>query len=335
LQAGPARLECAIETVNLVKIYKGGVKALQGVSFCAKKGEIYGLLGPNGAGKTTTVKILSTLIKPTSGTARILGHDVVQESGTVRRLIGVVPQDLTSDDEMTGFENVYIHARLYGLGRKEAEEKAWEVLEFMGLTEAANRKTITYSGGMRKRLEIAMSLVHDPQVLFLDEPTLGLDVQSRRHLWDLILSLKKQGKTILLTTHYMEEADYLSDRVGIIDMGRIVAEGTPEELKRRLGGDRIHIRPVDPAQAQVIGQTLESAGFTVVLENGEVIVKVPKAEEALLSIARIIEKFNIADIRISKPNLEEVFLELTGRRLRDEESLDPFKYRIMSRRVRK
>ncbi len=328
-------MDCAVKAENLEKVYRGGVKALRGVSFCIKHGEIYGLLGPNGAGKTTTVKILSTLIKPTSGDAKILGYSVVRESQKVRRVIGIVPQDLTSDDEMTGFENVYIQARLYGLSREKAREKTLEVLEFMGLKDAAFRKAGTYSGGMRKRLEIAMSLVHEPKILFLDEPTLGLDVQSRRHLWDLVLELKKRGTTILLTTHYMEEAESLSDRVAIIDHGKIIAEGTPDELKARVGGDRIYIRPVDPAELDTICSKLSSRGYDCRIVEGLVVVKVGRAEEHIIGIAKLLEGHRIAEFRISKPNLEDVFLELTGRRLREEESFDSFKYRIMSWRMRK
>ncbi len=326
---------CAIKAVELEKIYKNGVKALRKVSFCVKEGEIFALLGPNGAGKTTTVKILATLLKPTSGSAYIHGYNVVKDSNAVRSLIGIVPQDLTADDEMTGFENVYIQARLYGLPASEARKKALEILEFMELKDAAFRKTQTYSGGMRKRLEIAMSLIHSPKVLFLDEPTLGLDVHSRRHLWDLIRSLKQEGTTILLTTHYMEEAELLSDRVAIIDQGRLVAIGTPDELKEKLGGDRIYIRTVDPGELENVQKILETHNYTVSLIDNELVVKVKKAEESLLHIAELLKGYRIASLRISKPNLEDVFVELTGRSLREEEPLDSFKYRIMSRKVRK
>jgi len=329
------REECTVEAINLEKTYRNGVKALKGVSFCIQRGEIFSLLGPNGAGKTTTVKILSTLIKPSGGTAYVGGYNVVDESLKVRKIIGIVPQDLTADDEMTGYDNVYVQARLHGLPRNEAKKKTEEVLEFMGLLEAANRKTRTYSGGMRKRLEIAMSLVHSPQILFLDEPTLGLDVQSRRHLWDLIMKLKREGTTILLTTHYMEEADALSDRIAIIDLGKVVALGSPGELKARLGGDRIYIKPAFNQDLTSIKEKLVSKGYEVSILNGEVIVKVKKAEDSLFDIINLLGDSKISSLRISKPNLEDVFLELTGRKLRDEEPLDSFKYRIHSMRVRK
>ncbi|MCE4619640.1 MAG: ATP-binding cassette domain-containing protein [Desulfurococcales archaeon] len=326
-------MDCAVEARNLVKIYPGGVKAVDGVSFCIRPGEIFSLLGPNGAGKTTTVRMLSTLAKPTSGDALIMGHSVVREPDRVRELIGVVPQDLTSDDEMTGWDNVYYQARLHGLSGREAEEATRRALEFMDLLDVAHRKVSTYSGGMRRRLEIAMSLVHEPRILYLDEPTLGLDVQSRRHLWGLIRALKKRGKTILLTTHYMEEAEELSDRVAIIDRGKIIAEGTPEELKARLGGERIHLIVGDPRGAEELASQLSSKGWRARAVDGEVIVTVENAARALPMLAQFLEKAR--EVKIVKPNLEEVFLELTGRRLREEEPIDSFRYRIMTRRLRR
>ena len=326
-------MECAVEARNLVKVYPGGVRAVDGVSFCIRPGEIFSLLGPNGAGKTTTVRMLSTLARPTSGDALIMGHSVVREPDRVRELIGVVPQDLTSDDEMTGWDNVYYQARLHGLSGREAEEATRRALEFMDLLGVAHRKVSTYSGGMRRRLEIAMSLVHEPQILYLDEPTLGLDVQSRRHLWGLIRALKKRGKTILLTTHYMEEAEELSDRVAIIDRGRIIAEGTPEELKARLGGERIHLLVGDPQGAEELASQLSGKGWRARAVDGEVIVTVENAARALPMLAHFLERAR--EVKIVKPNLEEVFLELTGRRLREEEPIDSFRYRVMTRRLRR
>ncbi|MCE4600024.1 MAG: ATP-binding cassette domain-containing protein [Desulfurococcales archaeon] len=326
-------MECAVEARELVKVYPNGVRAVDGVSFCIRKGEIFSLLGPNGAGKTTTVRMLSTLIKPTSGDARILGYSVVREANKVRRVIGIVPQDLTSDDEMTGWDNVYIQARLYGYRGREAEERTRNALKFMDLLDVANRRVATYSGGMRRRLEIAMSLVHSPEVLYLDEPTLGLDVQSRRHLWSLINQLKSEGITILLTTHYMEEADYLSDRVAIIDHGRIIAEGTPEELKARLGGERIHLELDSEDKAKELAGTLAENGWSVKTVNSTVIVTVSNAARAIPELASYIGLAR--EVKIVKPNLEEVFIELTGRRLRDEEPIDAFRYRVMARRVRR
>ncbi len=309
-----------MEAIGLRKIYQGGIEALKGVTFRIRKGEIYSLLGPNGAGKTTTVRILSTLYKPTSGEARILGYDVVKESSTVRRLIGVVPQENTSDDEMTGFENVYVHARLHGLRGSETREATMEALRLMGLEDAAHRRVSTYSGGMKRRLELAMSLVHKPQVLFLDEPTLGLDVEARRELWDIVFELKRQGTTILLTTHYMEEADRLSDRVGIINEGVIIAEGTPDELKRSIGGEAIHIVPKDPVDVRRIVEVLRSHGYNAEPAQRIVVVRVKDAQRAITEIIRIVDEFDIIEVGIVKPNLEEVFLMLTGRRLTGEQN---------------
>jgi ABC-2 type transport system ATP-binding protein len=317
------RVENAIESINLVKVYQGGVKALKGVSFSVRKGEIFSLLGPNGAGKTTTVRILSTLYKPTSGTGKILGHDIVKESSTVRKLIGVVPQELTSDDEMTGFENVYIQAKLHGLKGKEAREASWNALKFMGLEDAAERKVRTYSGGMKRKLEIAMSLVHSPQVLFLDEPTLGLDVESRRELWNLIMSLKKRGVTILLTTHYMGEAEKLSDRVAIIDDGRIIALGTPEELKKQVGGDAVHIKLRDPSDTGRVVQILRSLGFNPQIAGQLIIVPSRNSHRDMIEIVKALGDIDILEVSIVRPNLEEVFLRLTGKRLSSQENSLP------------
>ncbi|MEB3852157.1 MAG: ATP-binding cassette domain-containing protein [Desulfurococcales archaeon] len=327
-------MECAVEARGLVKVYPGGVRAVDGVSFCIRRGEIFSLLGPNGAGKTTTVKMLATLLRPTSGDAYIMGRSVVRERGEVRRLIGLAPQDLTSDDEMSGWDNVYIQARLYGYPPGEARERARWALEYMGLLDVAGRKAATYSGGMRRRLEIAMSIVHRPSVLFLDEPTLGLDVQSRRHLWGLIRSLRREGVTILLTTHYMEEAEALSDRVAIIDHGRIIAEGAPAELVARLGGDRVHIVMGSPGEAERLAGELAARGWRARAAGREVVVTVENAAEALPRLAPLVR--GAREIRVSRPNLEEVFLELTGRSLREgEEALDSFRYRVLARRIRR
>ena len=301
-----------------------------------KRGELFSLLGPNGAGKTTIIKMLSTLLKPTSGEAWIRGYSVLKEPEAVRRVIGLVPQDLTADDEMSGWDNVYIQARLYGLSRREAEERAREILDYLGLLEAARRKVATYSGGMRRKLEIAMSLVHNPSVLFMDEPTLGLDVQSRRSLWSYIEDLKKRGVTILLTTHYMEEAEALSDRVAIIDKGRIVALGTPQELKSRVRGESIYIEVGDPAYIdRVIRILREKLGLEPHVVNGRVTVRVPRADILIPSMASALSGMPLKSINIVKTTLEEVFIELTGKTLSaEEESLDSFKYRRILRGTR-
>ncbi len=320
---------------NLVKVYNG-LKAVDNVSFEVRRGELFSLLGPNGAGKTTTIKMLSTLLKPTSGDAWIGGYSVLKNPEAVRRLIGLVPQDLTADDEMTGWDNVYIQARLYGLPKREAEERTREILDYLGLLDAAKRKVSTYSGGMRRKLEIAMSLVHNPRVLFMDEPTLGLDVQSRRSLWGYIEDLKKRGVTILLTTHYMDEAEALSDRVAIIDKGRIVALGSPEELKSRIKGESVYIELQDPGLLADIAGILErELNLKPQIVNGRVTVRVPRADVALPDIIRVLDDAPLKSINIVRATLEEVFIELTGKTLSSgEEALDSFKYRRMLRGVR-
>jgi len=314
-----------VEVENLYKIYPGGVKALNGISFRVSKGEIYSILGPNGAGKTTTMKIIATLLKPTSGSASVMGIDVTSNPDAVRRIIGYVPQDLSADDELTGVENVILQARLYGISKGEARRRAMELLEMVGLKDAANRTVRSYSGGMRRRLELAMGLVNDPELLILDEPTLGLDVQSRLALWDYIKRLKNEGGlTILMTTHYMDEADKLSTRVAIIDRGRIVVEGSPEELKSRIGGDVIMVKVSSPLQNIInkIG-TIEGVLSVDLVEN-LVRIKVESAEKAMAKLLGVLSSINtsIESISIAKPTLDQVFIEYTGRMFRDEEPSD-------------
>ncbi len=328
-------MSVAVDVRSLVKEFNG-FRAVDGVSFKIGRGELFSLLGPNGAGKTTTIKMLSTLLRPTRGDALIEGFSVVKEPGRVRRVIGLAPQDLTADDEMTGWDNVYIQARLYGLNRSDARRRTREVLQWIGLWDAAHRKVATYSGGMRRRLEIAMSLVHEPTVLFLDEPTLGLDVQSRRGLWRHITRLKGEGMTILLTTHYMEEAEALSDRVAIMHRGRIVAIGTPDELKSRVTGDSIYIEPVDPEDLQGILESLESLGLDASIISGRVVVRVERGDSAIPIVARAIGGFRVKSMNIVRPTLEEVFIRLTGEALSEgEEGIDTFKFRRMLRSVRR
>ena len=222
----------AIETKNLTR-YFNSVKAVDSMNLKINKGELFGLLGPNGAGKTTFISMLATILKPSSGTAKLCGYDIVRDQDNVRKCIGIVFQDPTLDDELYGKENLDMHGRLYHMDKKAREEKIKEVLELVGLSSRANMQVKTYSGGMKRRLEIARGLMHKPDVLFLDEPTLGLDPQTRRSIWDFILKLKKEGVTIMLTTHYMEEADYLCNRVAIIDHGKLIAIDTPKNLKRK------------------------------------------------------------------------------------------------------
>ncbi|MEM0366580.1 MAG: ATP-binding cassette domain-containing protein [Acidilobaceae archaeon] len=325
-------MSIVIEADRLTKYY-GSIQAVKNVSFKVFKGEIYALLGPNGAGKTTTIKMLSTLLKPTSGDAYILGYSIIRDSLNVRKVIGVVPQDLTADDELTGFYNVYIQARLYGYPHGIALERAMRALEIVGLADSANRRVSSYSGGMRRRLEIAMSLVHDPEVLLLDEPTLGLDVQTRRLMWNLIRDFKKQGISMILTTHYMEEAEALADRVAIIDYGEIKAEGSPDELKRKVKGDRVYIELYSEDDAQNLQLEISKLGVDVKLDSSIVIVTAPSASDILPHIVGILAGKKIKSINIVKPNLEEVFLDITGKRLR-EDSFDAFKYRVFTHKIR-
>ena len=325
--------EASIDVRGLTKRY-GSLLAVDHISFKVYRGEIYSLLGPNGAGKTTTISMLATLRLPTEGDALVEGYSIVRDRVQVRKVIGLVPQDLTADDELTGYDNVLLMARLHGYRGREAEERAWEALRFMELEDAAKRRVMYYSGGMRRRLEIAMSIVHEPKVLFLDEPTVGLDVQSRRHIWELVRRLKKAGTTVILTTHYMEEAEELSDRVAIMDHGKIVAEGTPEELKSKVKGDRIYIKFSSEDELVRAAQVL-SKDFPDVSEvEGQLVIKVPSSADAMPAVIKALSGFNVKELRVVRPNLEEVFLELTGHGLRDEESFDAFKFRRLMRAVR-
>ena len=325
--------EVSIEAMGLTKRY-GKLLAVDHVSFKVYRGEIYSLLGPNGAGKTTTISMLATLRMPTEGDALVEGHSIVHDRVGVRKVIGVVPQDLTADDELTGLDNVILMARLHGYRGKEAEERAWEALKFMELEDAARRRVMYYSGGMRRRLEIAMSIVHDPKVIFLDEPTVGLDVQTRRHIWELVRALKKQGVTIILTTHYMEEAEELSDRVAIIDRGKIVAEGTPDELKAKVKGDRIYVK-VGSDETERALSVISTLFNDVRLADGSIVIKVESSVDVMPQLIKVLSQFNVKELRIVRPNLEEVFLELTGHGLREEEgAFDVFKFRRLTRVMR-
>src|SRR6266496_1821803 len=251
----------AIEATGLVREFKNGPRAVDGIDLLAKPGEIYGFLGPNGAGKSTTVHVLTTLLPPTSGTARVAGLDVATQGRGVREVIGAALQEVALDPHLSGREHMRLQASLHGLPRAQAVARAAELLERVGLTEAADRKVATYSGGMKRRLDLALALVHSPSVLFLDEPTTGLDVQSRAALWDEVRHLARdEGVTVFLTTQYLEEADVLADRVGIIHRGRLVAEGTPESLKRESGRRRVEVVPTDPAQEGVLATVLGAFG---------------------------------------------------------------------------
>jgi len=267
----------AIEIKGLIKEFDG-IRAVDGISLEIEYGEIFSLLGPNGAGKTTTISILATLLKPTKGKAKVNGYDVVTQAAKVRHSIGIVFQDPSLDDRLTARENLDIHGRLYHMKKDERKKRIEEVLEMVELRERADSLVKTFSGGMRRRLEIARGLMHKPRILFLDEPTLGLDPQTRRHIWNYIEKLRDEGVTVLLTTHYMEEADKLADRVAIIDRGKIVALGSPSELKDSIGGDVIKIKCSD---ADKMAAILSSNGFNAMIVDNEIIIKAKKAEKEI------------------------------------------------------
>lgn len=317
-----------VETPVIVKVEGlsktfGNLKAVDGISFEVKTGEIFGFLGPNGAGKTTTINMLTTLLRPSGGSAEICGLDILKHPNDVRRSVGVVPQEYTADEDLTGIQNIILCGDLYGIPRNESKPHAIELLKLVGLEEAANRKVSTYSGGMRRRLELASGLINYPKLLFLDEPTLGLDVQTRTAVWDYIRMLKEEyHMTLFLTTHYLEEADSLCDRIAIIDHGHIVKIGTPADLKASIGGDVIVVGVVEKepdisakiAELKLVKDVKKSDNqYRVKAENGE---------EASIQLIDMIRSsgLHVTKISLTKPTLDEVYLEYTGRSLRDEET---------------
>ncbi|AFK22964.1 ATP-binding cassette domain-containing protein [Pyrococcus sp. ST04] len=326
----------AIEVENLVKKY-GDFTAVKGISFKVKKGEIFAFLGPNGAGKTTTVHVLTTLLKPTSGRATVAGHDVVEEPMEVRKKIGIVFQDPSVDRELTAYENMYIHGRIYGLGGKELKEKIEKLLKFVELWQFKNRPVKYFSGGMQRRLEIARALLHEPEILFLDEPTIGLDPQTRAHIWDYIRTMKEEhDMTIFLTTHYMDEAEQLADRIAIIDHGKIIAEGTAEELKKLVGNDIIYLRLESPKEDLKCLKADFIRGCKL-LPDGRVRIDVENATEALPKLFELAQKsgVKILEVTYHRPTLNDVFLHLTGREIRDEGGEQNVARMIMRARMRR
>jgi len=334
--------EAIVETEELTKRYAGGTLAVDRVSFQVRAGEIFGFLGPNGAGKTTTIMMLTTLIRPTSGRAVVCGYDVVAAPHRVRQQLGYVSQDVAVDDNLTGWENLYLQGRLYHVPPAVLKERIADVLATVELEEHAHRPVATYSGGMRKRLDIAAGLIHRPRLLFLDEPTLGLDIQTRSRIWEYIRRLRDEhGLTVFLTTHYMEEADRLCDRVAIIDRGRIVALDTPAALKRSLGGDLITIRLAgttaapDLAAGMAALPLVESVRpgadgtFQLVVREGE------RATPVLLDYLSS-RGIRVDSVALKRPTLDDVFLRYTGRQLREEEGAAAY-HRMMRavRRVRR
>jgi len=306
-----------IEVEGLVKDFKGGVRAVDGIDLQVAPGEIYGFLGPNGAGKSTTVLVLTTLLPPTAGKARVAGLDVVHQGAEVRRAIGASLQESALDPFLTGREHMRLQSALHGLAKAEREQRGAELLERVGLTDAADRKVGGYSGGMKRRLDLGLALVHGPRLLFLDEPTTGLDVQSRTALWDEVRRLANDGVTVFLTTQYLEEADVLADRVGIIDRGTIVAEGTPTELKAAIGRPSVEAIPADPGDHDRLAAVLGRFGEAAAASPSAVAARLPEGVGDLAEMVRTLdaEGLKIADLRLHSPTLDDVFLAKTGRSL--------------------
>ena len=310
-----------IEAEGLEKRF-GRTEALAGTGFSAEQGTVLALLGPNGAGKTTAVRVLSTLLKPDAGAGRICGYDVVRDAVQVRQLIALTGQYASVDDELTGSENLIMIGRLLGLGRAQARAKARELLDRFDLIDAARRATKTYSGGMRRRLDLAASLVGDPRVIFLDEPTTGLDPRARNQVWDTIRGLTADGVTVLLTTQYLEEADELADQIAVIDRGRVVASGTASELKATTGKQTIEVRPLDRFQAgQVAELVTRLTGDTPEVRTETGMVTATAADPAVLPelVQQLTQRGIVAaELALRLPSLDEVFLALTGHRAEDQ-----------------
>jgi len=310
-------VDTAIEAESLVKMYPREVKALDGLSFAVAPGTVFALLGPNGAGKSTAVKILTTLTTPDGGRATVAGLDVLAQPDAVRRTIGVVAQGSGVDIQATGRENLRLQGQIHGLRGAAVEQRAQELLARFGLADAADRVARGYSGGMQRRLDIAMALVHDPAVLFLDEPTTGLDPEVRADMWSEIAGLaRERGKTVLLTTHYLEEADQLAERVAIVDRGTVVAEGTPEELKRELRGDAIHVEVAGEYNGAINRALSGLALIRDIAIDGRVLrARADDGARAVPLVLQALESHgvSVASVRVARPSLDDVYLKYTGR----------------------
>ncbi len=311
----------AIEAEGLEKTFGGTVRALDGVSFSVEEGTVFGLLGPNGAGKTTAVRILTTIVRPDGGSGRVLGHDVVSQAGRVRSLIGLAGQYAAVDENLTGRENIFMVGRLNHLARDICARRATELLERFGLTDAGDRTLKTYSGGMRRRLDLAAALVARPSILFLDEPTTGLDLRSRNDLWEMIEVLVDGGTTVLLTTQYLEEADRLAQRIAVVDHGRVIAQGTPAQLKADLGATVLDIAMADPAAATGAAEVLAQVGTKPpTVEGSSIELAVDDGPRAAMEALRMLDAKAMSPTTfvLREPSLDDVFLALTGKRTETE-----------------
>ena len=315
----------AIEASGLVKAF-GDTRAVDGVDLAVPRGAVYGVLGPNGAGKTTTIRMLATLLRPDAGRARVLGHDIVEAADAVRGLVSLTGQLASVDEDLTGRENLLLLGRLLGYSRSRAKQRAAELLDAFGLADAASRQVKHYSGGMRRRLDIAASIVVTPELMFLDEPTTGLDPRSRNQVWDIVRALVAEGTTVLLCTQYLDEADQLAGRIAVIDHGRVIAEGTPGQLKASVGQGMLHVRLLEPEQRgeaeRVLARALDAP---VHLEPDPAALSVP-VEDAERASEAVAELFGagvaVGNFSLGQPSLDEVFLALTGHPAEDETSID-------------
>jgi len=309
----------AIEVTGLEREFPGGIRAVDGVDLEVAEGEIYAFLGPNGAGKTTTVRMLTTLLRPTGGSARVAGHDVVSEAGQVRRAIGVALQEAALDPLMTGRELIELQATLHGIPRAEAGRRGEALLDRVGLSEAAGRRVGGYSGGMRRRLDLASALVHQPRVLFLDEPTTGLDPVSRKGIWEEVSALNREGTTVFLTTQYLEEADQLANRVGIIARGGIVAEGTPASLKAEIGNPHLEIGLVD-GSPETAAQVCKAFGRPLPERDGKVLLELEGGAGDVAQVVRALDEAGILveSLELVEPTLDDVFVAKTGEHIEEE-----------------
>jgi ABC-2 type transport system ATP-binding protein len=318
--------EHGIEVEGLVREFKGGVRAVDGIDLRVAPGEIYGFLGPNGAGKSTTVLMLTTLLPPTSGTARVAGFDVVREGPQVRSVIGAALQEAALDALLTGREHMKLQTALQALPKHERVARGDELLERVGLADAADRRVGGYSGGMKRRLDLALALVHRPSILFLDEPTTGLDPQSRADLWDEVARLARDhGVTVFLTTQYLEEADVLADRVAIIDRGRIAATGSPDELKAEIGRPSVEVVPADRADRDAVAAVLARFGAPAAAAPGAAAARLDGGAGQLADVVRALdaEDLAVANIELHAPTLDDVFLAKTGRKLETADEAAP------------